>query len=1180
MKPLNLFQAPLQGISLVEAGAGTGKTYNITSLYVRAILERKLKPAQILVLTFTEAATAELKIRIRSRIKDSIAVLNGQESSDQFLMELKSTYHPSKADILKNALYSFDDAVISTIHGFCQRLLKENPVVFEVSPNFEIQTDAGIIVQKELDNWWRQYMQPTNDPFHKVVQREMLGHIKSPDELFNFVKDFVERPNAKPANTSTSVEDFRTVYTDLNEAFTMLKQMYREEREEIFSWFDKKLINGTKYKQASLLEFDNWVTNELPFSYNDKIARYGTVIYKDGKKKSSGFEVPEKELFAQADEVFGLIDAFSQLTDAVCWEAARAVSVSLTRKREIGQVLTYNDLLIKVEKGISDYKSNLTEILRQRFPVALIDEFQDTDPVQYSIFRRIYNNTGSETAFFMIGDPKQAIYSFRGADIFTYLSAKNDAAMEQRYFLKDNYRSSPAMLEAVNDLFSVKDHPFILDNLDFNRATFPNSRDRLEVQFQKNGEAVAPLQFINIETETGIKEDVGDRITEILVHEITGLLNGSYSIGEQTVNESDIAILVDTHTQASKIRESLSEAGIKTVVNSKRSVFETETAKDLRVLLTAILQPANEDGVRAALCTRLIGMNASDIKNLLEEESRWNRELETFIQLGKSALKNGPVVMLNEIESAFQCDLNLSRFPDAERNITDFHHLISLLTDQTIQHNLNLFSVISYLNEKIMKPEKNRDEESIKLESDENLIQIMTNHASKGLEFPIVFCPYLSVGKQPTRKGRRNQAVDSFSYHDESNDFYLAANVRGFDSLMESKAKAEMEHLTEKIRLAYVALTRAKSACFVFFNHQKDAEFSPLFALVSSENEVEHSLREALKLKDNAQKANKEKFEAVIKGLAEKSDHIEFREPEISGSVIQDTSYSERRAYKLRTFNRTDLWEFNRITSYSSLSGAHDELPTDLLGVDYDRDENEQTSISETEYSIRNLPRGAETGTLLHNIMEDLIFDDPTKHEDVIKEHLQQTGWDEQWRPVVQKLIDHTLHSEILNDFKLSLLSDQDKLVEMEFYFPVNQIDPNTLFQLIREDSNQKSPQEITGYLKGFIDLTFRIRDKYYILDYKSNYLGDSASDYSPIDLSAEMMHSNYDLQYHLYTVALHRYLSSNWMDYEYEKHFGGVFYLFMRGMDPAEPGSGIFYDRPEFDTVLKLDAYLGGKHE
>ncbi|SMO33836.1 exodeoxyribonuclease V subunit beta [Gracilimonas mengyeensis] len=1159
---LDVFEAPLQGISLVEASAGTGKTHNITSLYVRAIIERNLTPSQILVMTFTEAATAELKQRLRRRMRESLAAVEGgYDGDDDFLLTLTEKEYPNAKQQLKEAIDSFDEAAVFTIHGFCNRVLAEYSLQFDVPAEFQLLTDESELIQDQVDAYWRSFIRKdlqTREDYQLLdfLTDEGFG----PDELMVGVQAVMGQSYAILEPSSPDLRSLLDLLTQLNETHEQAKKRWGKEKAEFREVLLSGDLNGNKFRK-NYLEHDlnmlqEWMaTDPVKISIPNRLDKYGEYFIDGAGTKK--YDPPHFKFMDHIQDFLVLSAQLQQLKPAFVIASISRILEDVERFKKSHNLLSYNDLIESVDKGLKrDASGSLAKKLSQKYPLALVDEFQDTDPVQYSIFRQMYHQRGG-TGLFMIGDPKQAIYGFRGGDIYTYLEARSDADAGQAYSLQDNYRSNPHMISAVNAVFSLSDHPFKLDDLIFNPAGHPKGKDSDSYLIDISGDEINPLQCITLSDKETNKSDLSEKIILAVCDEIQNVLKGDFSLKDTTgavrpVKEKDIAILVREARHGDLLQNELRSRGISSVLKSKTSVFKTLQADELLRVLKAIQKPGYEPGIRAALSTSMLGYQASDLINLLEDETVWADIIEGFLSLKDTWQHRGIEALCNRLFNEYGVLENLANYPDAERRITNLYHLSDLLSAAEKEQKLSGKTLLKWFFTKRQEESGGSEEEQLRLESDEDLVQISTMHSAKGLQFPIVFCPFLWI---PPREASKSNSPIRFHKAGE-NCLELMPKVEHAQSEQFHRLHYQQTQ-AEDVRLAYVSLTRSISACYMVVPNFNKIGDSALATLVKGNSETSVD------------------YDAIIRSLQE-CDKVECRPPiEPDEKALDQTEEQVKELAPARKFSREDVFDYPRMLSYSSLYGHQDQgAPSEEH--DYDAGEEHLQEPPNTMDPF-GFPRGAQAGTCLHKIFEDVVFSDSSTVKEAVEDNLEYHGFSEKWIPPVLKWIrnslDHPLNTQ---GIRLADLNEPSVLKEMEFYFPVNNLQPSELWKIIRGTAPGFSDIEtVSGFMKGFVDLIFEAGGKYYILDYKSNHLGNTYSDYSAEHIQEEMQSAGYDLQYHIYTLAVHRFLSARKKNYNYEKHFGGVMYLFLRGIEPGKEGSGVYFDKPDTSLVTAMNEYL-----
>lgn len=1165
LDPLRL---PLRGERLIEASAGTGKTFTIAALYLRLLLglggeaayPRAISVEELLVVTFTEAATEELRGRIRSNIHElRIACMRGE--SDNPLYSALLAEIADKDDAAKTLLLAerqMDEAAVFTIHGFCQRMLSLN--AFESGMLFEQQLieDESRLRYQACADFWRRHCYPLTRDIAAVIHDVWKGPRDLLKSLDRWLQGEAPQLKSPPAADETLAERHQQIIGRIDS----LKQQWREQVGEIEGVLEDSGLDRRKFNRGNqgkwLEKVTAWAQEEtLSYQLPDALEKFAQSFLLERTK--AGGEPPVHPLFSAVES---LLASSLTLTDLVLARAMveirDAVALEKRRRGELG----FDDMLSRLDEALrGDSGEALASAIRQRFPVAMIDEFQDTDPQQYRIFRRIWRQR-PETALLLIGDPKQAIYAFRGADIFTYMKARGDVAAH--YTLDTNWRSSPGMVGSVNRLFSLSDNPFMFREIPFLpvKSAAKNQGLRFTVD-------AADVPAMNVWLMPGDTVGAGDYQTfmaQLCATQIRDWLSAGQQgrarlwRGETSrpVQASDITVLVRNRLEAAQVREALQTLGIPSVYLSNRdSVFETLEAQELLWLLQAVLSPERENTLRSALATSMFGLTALDIENLNQDEQAWDALVEEFSEYRQIWRQRGVMPMLRALMTARHIAENLLATRGGERRLTDILHISELLQEAASQLESE-HALVRWLTQHIAEPDSNAASQQMRLESDKHLVQIVTIHKSKGLEYPLVWLPFIA----------RFRKQDQAFYHDR--ETFAAVLDLGQDEA--SLELAEAERLAEDLRLLYVALTRAVWHCSLGVaplssrkSGNSDFHLSALGRLLQA-GEAMDAAGLAARLADFCH------GDIALQRPGE-LDLTPWQAPAASIPPLSARELQRRIA---------DDW---RVTSYSGLqqhgfSGGQDLLPrldVDAAGVG--------EVVEDPQLTPHQFPRGAAPGTFLHSLFEELDFTQPVP-DGWMAEKLQLSGFDAQWAPVLTDWLGGVLKTRLPGpDIALNQLAARDKQVEMAFYLPIAQLlTAERLDALIRQydplsaDTPPLDFRQVRGMLKGFIDLVFRHEGRYYLLDYKSNWLGEDREAYTRPAMEQAMRAHRYDLQYQLYSLALHRYLRHRLADYDYDRHFGGVIYLFLRGMDGQEGGQGIFTTRPVRPLIDGLDQLFAGE--
>lgn len=1205
MKLLKPFEIDLSGINLVEASAGTGKTYNITSLYIRTLIERDITVGKVLVVTYTEAATKELKDRLLRRIREAIEVLTSgevEEGTDQFLAELLETVEDRKGafEKLEKAVRMFDEASVYTIHGFCYQALQEQAFESGAMYDAEMIGDDSELVQEAVDDYWRKWIAEVSEHPHKKPLLKLLNDEgQGPESLARELGSYIGKPYLRILPEEIREGQIDNQLIRFQELHAQMKNIWEDQRTEILRLLSKdemsnyrsSWLSGWFEKMDKIFQTDTAVINIF-----DQFDRFTQSRIDQSLKKSAvekNISPPEHPFFKAADEYQQIAKSLQNYTVTFKRKLLLYLRNELNEKKEELQVLSYDDLLLRLRNALMDKDRGrqLSDKLREKYPIALVDEFQDTDPNQYDIFRRIYSD--SDAALFMIGDPKQSIYSFRGADIYSYIKAREDAPEENRFRLARNFRSTPDLLRGLNAFWGRHENPFVVDEIEYQEVTWGWPEQKYDALIEY-GEERPPIRFRRL-SEPGRdqlnKGDAKEKAARDSADEIQRLLEGGkkgeITLGDKAVQAKDIAVLVRKHKQADLMTEVLRERGIKSVQHSEKSVFESEESAQLEQLLKAVAEPANETMIKTALSLPLTGYTADELFSIEEDEEQWTNILQQFGNWHKMWQKQGFSAMFRSLINKLEVAEHLITYPDGERRLTNLLHLSELLQEESRHRREGTRSLLLWLARKRRENSKNdRDEEQMRLESDEELVKIVTMHKSKGLQYPIVFCPFLWHGPRIQDYGQ-----PLVYHHPEKHETtYLDLNEKSDPDRSKKRFYQRREEQAESLRLAYVAMTRAEHCLYLTWEFANASEFSSLGYLLQDPKQAEALLRS--KVGDNGKVDwSGDKMHQTIERICNENPTLFIleREPATKGSNQQAFPGidGESPEFQKRSFERaTPLTTSYRISSFSSLSSWMEE---DDPGVpDYDQflDESEvgEEVLESDRRTIFSFPKGPEPGTCIHNIFEN-YFSKSGDKEEVITNQLKLNGIDESWRSTVSDMLDTVLNKPLHQDIKglnLSAIKDS-QIPEMEFYFKNEEVETKQMLTIIRKNEPHyfdTGGRAESGFLKGFIDLTFCFGGKYYLLDYKTNYLGDSVNDYRRSVLHDEMEEASYDLQYHIYTVALHRFLEKNLENYFYEQDFGGAFYLFLRGINRGGR-EGIYFDKPDFSIVRTLNQYLlGGQHE
>lgn len=1185
----DLVETPIEeGVTLVEASAGTGKTYCITGLVLRLLLEGRAKSiGRILAVTFTNAATDELITRIRERLSEALRVFMGEATEDPFLLALKDQHGAGGALVLREALRNFDDVSICTIHGFCKRILERGAFESGMPFNAEfIQDDTPLVDQAAGDFWRRHFFED------RLLAAVAVAKGWEPSGFRKHYREWTRYPDTE-------------LLPDDVELPKAIKRLHQRDRELKELWDRPKIEALLKRKawrkdqKLSENERDHTLDQVDLFCIHGAAADLTALEcltnagideqLHHGKKEG---KTPPRHPFFDACDTWQL--ALEALEQALIQAFVREVHKTFEAEKGLRHILTFDDLLARLHHALQQKPggAELSRAMREQFDVALIDEFQDTNAIQYRIFKHAFEGR----PLFFIGDPKQAIYGFRGADVFAYLAARKAAARE--HTLNKNWRSHSDLVRAVNAVFERAPDPFVLDDILFAPVESAGKADEKPLC----GDDGKPLQWWFVPAPGGkgknkdaqTKEKARQLIWDAVVTEIVGLLSTRMKVNGKSLDPGKIAVLVRSNEEARQIQERLRRSNVPSIISKTGDILATREMEELEQVLRAVAEPRRLSAVRVALGTEMLGNSADYIQRLNTDDELLQFVVDELNEFRDEWLRAGFVPMIEKLITRRSVRRRLLAFEDGDRRLTNLLHAIEFLHQADQEHPHSPEGLLHWIGRARVRGSDDPDRTELRLETDVDAVQISTIHKSKGLEYEIVFCPTLWDGK-PIKP-------------DEPVLAHVDANRVVYDLGSPEKAEhvrlAEAERLAQDLRLIYVALTRAKQRCYVAwgaiassgYGGSTDSALGYLLHADDRSSVVGEAERAVTRMKAVAGGIKKWQPE-LEKLVAENREVMNLRvleegaEPPVWKRGREKQVTLKNREAFLDTDERLDTWQ---IASFSSLArgGRHD-------APDHADPEGPETPDDEAPQGIFAFARGERAGSCLHTIFEKGEFTDARCAGNVklIKETLERDGLDKKEQhksdiepaEVVTSMLEQVLSTPMPGaGFALDEIVARQRLNEWRFYLPLGRLNPRAMSQVFCRHAGgdvgkQYGPQlgalrreEIHGYLTGFVDLVIERKGKWYVLDWKSNHLGNRSDAYGRDAIWRAMCDHNYILQYHLYVVALHRFLRSRISTYDYEKHIGGAWYVFLRGVDGGED-HGWYHDRPKRKLIEALDKLLSG---
>lgn len=1165
IQPLNPLNLPLNQHSLIEASAGTGKTYTLSLLYLRFILGHRttpLLPPQILVMTFTKAATAELRDRLRKKLVEG---KNGfrfpDKPCEKWLNDLKNEFDPKEfpanARKLELAEQLMDNAAISTIHGWCQQMLHQYTFA---ATSLTIQEDNRKWTNLAATDYWRIFYSRLSED----IINELPNNWQSPQKLTDFLSPILDKHTLSLPEGDDPRQFLPKWLEEIKKGRKQLKNNWKTvltaAKNAYEKWKAQNLYNKTNLKKnlrdEILNELQNWIND--PLLSKPQIDFSGKTWLRfqyDGLSEIWKNGTPPREDFFDAfatleTDLTNLELSTAQLLPhAVLWIRNRRM-----QEKEKQGVLTYDDLLLHLHDALKgENAEQLATAIRQQFPVALIDEFQDTDPLQYAIFDAIYDLSipkGKGSVIF-IGDPKQAIYSFRGADIFTYLHAQK-ALKSNTYTLNTNYRSTTEMVKAVNAVFTYAEKNALSGAFGFGEDLqfSPVQAAGIDEKFLYNGKITPPITVWKQD-----EDEYKNNMAKKCAAEITRLLQAAQDQkavftdknGTRPLSDRDIVILVNNADEAQIVITALHEFHLAGVYFSQKEyIFESPVCDDLLIILQAIEQ-GDESLCRQALATSLLGIGLEEQERNLHDEAAWEKHLDRFLHYRQIRQQQGILPLITALIHDYGIAKRLLGEKTGERHLTDLLHIGELLQEKDRQKTISL----THLFRQGMKdPTIFGEAARLRLESENNCIAIMTVHKAKGLEFPLVFYPF-PVYKIKTPK-------PPCCYHDQNGQQQIILNTN--ETLL---AIAQKENRNEDLRKFYVAMTRSRHAIWLGLNTDKDFSKTAM---------------------DYFFNGNLPPFEEIGMQAANPDEKI-------------PNAFYKKEEDKLKPPKIAPIFSFPKwqINSYSSLTNIFASQEDFTLTAQEEKI-NETNEVTEKipnfpeirPQGLNTLPVGPQSGTLLHKLLELACEHSSPPYSGFLaclRDDAERKAFvRKQARLFGQKELAEMLDNWLKNFLQTPLQIGNDKLIlselppqkcktEMEFMLGIHNADLQKIDNIITKNTTDRTPRprllsrSINGMVRGFIDLVFELNGRYFIADWKSNFLGSEKQSYESENLIQTVHAHRYDVQYSLYLLALHRHLQLRLPNYSWEKHIGGAAYVFLRGE------SSVFWDKPPFAMIEELDS-------
>ena len=1340
LEDASLSPASIRKLHLMEASAGTGKTFSIQTIYLRLILIEGLTVQQVLTVTFTKDATKELQDRLQKILRDALDYLEGSKPHVEDRTRLIVDLAVSAGDIgpaktrerLRLALLDFDMAAIYTIHGFCQRVLKR--FAFETRQGFDVEpaNNADEQIEQLCKDWWRTNIYSMHadmagvlaacGKFALTTVTELAQKlISKPDAILDgyqgntgasaslesimqqklqaarnaLGKPFIANDLPDPMHAALEslqpnvllcreaidkqnwgealkqLQALAAIRTDVENPCIPLAEGLKSVCREIKAIIKGKTKGFAFRSDRSLTHTDK---DALLPAHTREVAECVTTFIQTKAsidkalfpnpcikgKPTKAFEALaalhdhfQRKTELSADDLAGTIKTVADgnlgLADTICiaaesiipsfsdlmesftrapvLDAAVAIRKQYQETRAAARTASFNDYLVNLRKALQESEA-LVEILRNEFRAALIDEFQDTDPIQWGIFQSLFQDAAIPC--FLVGDPKQAIYRFRNGDVETYFSATQ--SVSAKYPLSINYRSEKRLIDAVNQIFmDSPDNPTFGDQITYLPSQAPcNSAAQKPTLCIKGQPDTHPFKILLIEKQN--KPQNMKRAAELTAQEIARLLldtdtviqkeSADGSVIHTPLEPKDIAVLVRRHDEGHAIAQALKARNIPSVRQGTGDVWQTDEGHNLWVMLETILDPRNPNKVRTALISAWGGISTTQIQQLNnghpitppygdQDSVTMEHFVAMFVEYNEIWQQRGYPAMFRQLTRSLALKQRLLAQPDnqGQRRLANITHLSELVERKIIEERKTPEALLAWMRRQFAQATADKDDDAtLRLETDDNAVKIMTIFTSKGLQFPIVFAPALFMMDV-------SQRGNTYEYHDEAGNLLIIQKREGDPRKDFHKQSEKREIEQELIRQMYVALTRAihRTVVIALNSGARDGRprkgeqqrFKPIGVLGELLRLPLKTENERAIVDINQAKA---RFEMVGASPCAIAIHVadDAQEPLIMPQSAPDTMLGTP-PVRPHIDSTMGHGSFSSIAPHATTTFRPNPvlIESEVKDADGGTALMEEPAIPGKPTGIFAFPSGAQTGTCWHELFEDLDF--ATSNDAVIQslvEHklgtygfLKNVALKEERIKVTIEMVKNVLRTPLPKPictegtppFSFAQIASCNRKTEWSFNFPAR---PNQNTHHLRaaiglhaqyepfvrelETWDQMIPG---GYLTGFVDLLFRHNGRYFIADWKSNRRNGTQADFTLDGLYEEMSAHRYWLQYLIYTVAIHQYLTNALPGYSYHDHFGGIYYVFLRGVDGRQLNgytNGIFYDLPPLDLINDLSAILG----
>ncbi|WP_343188123.1 exodeoxyribonuclease V subunit beta [Buchnera aphidicola (Ceratoglyphina bambusae)] len=1144
IKKLNPLKINFLENSLIESSAGTGKTFNIVILFLRLILQINVKNKhinninikKILILTFTKYSKKEIYKKIKYELynfkKDCMKQKSKNVVYNKIIKKIKSFNNAIK--ILSNTEENIHSASIFTIHQFCNKIIRRNTFIFKNIFKKNIMKKEKKIFLKYIIKFWRKNFYSTPMEITKII----YNYWNEPKKIFKEVKNILKNNINIKKNKKFHKNTIKSYHFCLIKKITIFKKncyssikilkkiIYKLKKNKkgykkllkikkiIQTWYEKKTKNYFVPKEIiNLIKTKNI---EKYKNYNKKFTLFLKTIKKFSKKK---FLMKELIIYKILNEVPKMIKKY----------------------KEKKSKLDFDDITKTIEKKIKTNKK-LLESIRKKYPIAIIDEFQDTDIHQQRIFKKIYKNK-KKNIMILLSDPKQSIYSFRGANIFSYIKFRQE--IKKKYYLDVNWRSSPNIVKSVNKIFLNIKYPFIYKEIKYKKIKYKKKNKYIKLKINKLEESNFKILFYN-KSEINLEKyfnwaskQCAIQISKWLYYIKLKKAKINYFNKARMFKKRDIVIIVKNYIEANYVKKYLKKYNIKyNYLSEKINIYKTKECNEILILLKSILDISNKKKMINAFSTFILSKSINEIYKISEYKNVWLKQTKIFKKYLNILKKRGILTLIKYLIKK-NSKIELIKYNDKFKK----YFFISKILEKKKFQIKNFNNLIHWLENKIENT-INSNEEYLNKNEEKKSIKILTVHKSKGLEYPVVIIPFIMTFKQK----------NNILYYNKKN------NTKKNINLKKKNKKNINYNLSEDLRLLYVSLTRAIVHCTIILAAIKKKKKS------KNTNVHKSSIGYILQKKEN----NFKNFIKIIKNL-NKNKFIEIENKILKKKIYKDINVytkkikkNEKKKYIKKNWNITN---FSRIKKEIKKINHKNKINN----INFKKNKKKECKLN-----TYNFPRGKSFGKMLHEIIKKYIKYKKVKNS-WIEKKITSYNLNKKWLTIIDTWMKNIINKKISkNGIKLRNFKKEHYVQDLEFCIYIKK-DLEIRHICNKFITEKKIKLKIfKGMLNGIIDIMFLWKKKYYFIDFKFNYLGNKKECYNKKKIMKSIIKNKYEIQYKIYSIGMHQYLKKKIKNYSFKKHFGGAFYLFLRAFDDTSSKKkyGKIFIRIKENLIKKFKRY------